>query len=134
MYDQAKQIDILKTSVHSDILEDIRRNLLSVAGDTEDKAALRLLDILHTTALKGLLSSDLEDLVITETDVVPIRTIFTHVKLITPPVPSLRGALSSEGIPHIVAHKVLRYVDFLNFKHHISALVICFLLIYKYRN
>lgn len=133
MYSQAKQIEILRAPVVHPLLNNLRKSLLSVAGSTEEKAAWRLLDILHDTAIKGLLSSDLEDLEESLETLVPLSTIFNFVKLVTPPVPALQGALVSSGIPHILSQKLLRYADFLNFKHHVAALVMMYLLIYKFR-
>lgn len=133
MYDEAKQIEILLTPVADNLLEDLRKSLITIAGSTEEKAARRLLGIIHDTALKGLLSDVLEDLETEETDFISMKIIFEHMKLSTPPVPALRGKLQKEGLPHILASKVMRYADFLNFKHHIAALAICFLLLYRLR-
>ena len=133
MYSQEKQIAILRQPVANTLLNKLRKSLLSIAGATEEKAAWRLLDIAHDTALKGLLSSDLESLEESTETQVSIKTIFDFVKYVTPPVPALQGALVESGIPYVVAQKLLRYVDFLNFKHHVAALVMMYLLLYKFR-
>ena len=133
-WDKDQQIAILENPVSDLTLEALRKSLINNAGDNSIESAERLIDIMQDSELVGMISSDREDVDYAATSFVPMSVLYPKVKMSTPPVSLLKSKLISHKVPNIVADKVVKYVDFLNFKHHVAALVLVFFLIEKFRN
>jgi hypothetical protein len=129
IFTQAEQVEILKGPSRSRLVEKMRAGLMQACGDDEDAAAARLLQVLNDSALVGLIYTYLDRTEFEAVATAPMTTLYVKSKVLTPPSASLRKELLGAGVPLPVVGRVLNFMDFRNFKHHVAALVLVVFLV-----